>query len=137
HLETIQEKGLFPSRLLANLAIADRDGKILTSTTPFERDTWVADRFYFLWQSQASGDALHIGLIVVGQLSERPVIPFTRRLTDAQGRFNGIVLASVVPEFFTASYDDVALGKHGFLGSIERGVVTGVARIGNRVYPPG
>ena len=137
HLETIQEKGLFPARLLVNIAITDRDGKVLTSTTPFERDTSVADRFYFLWQSQVSADALHIGLIVVGQISERPVIPFTRRLTDAQDRFNGVVLASVVPEFFTASYDEVTLGKHGFLGSIEHGVVTGVARIGNRVYPPG
>jgi diguanylate cyclase (GGDEF)-like protein len=136
-LENIDERGLFPSQLLVNIAISDRNGMLLTSTTPFERDTSVASRPFFQWQKQASGDALHIGLVTFGQVSERPVIPFTRRLTDAAGEFNGIVLASVVPDFFTASYDDATLGRHGFLGSVERGAVTGVTRIGDKVYPPG
>jgi hypothetical protein len=135
-LENIQTKGLFPDSSVFNVAIIDRDGRLVTSGIPDSVDTAFTDRQYFTVQKNSSKDTLYIGPPVISRVSKKDVILFSRKLTTGDGSFDGVVLVSVTPSYFTANYDDTTLGENGFLGIEEDGNIL-VTRTGQGVYPPG
>jgi diguanylate cyclase (GGDEF)-like protein len=135
-LSDLQEKGLFRSPSSFYVAIINSDGVIVTSTSPNTTGTRVNDYDYFLMQQNATTDTLYIGKPIFGRAAQRNVIPFSRKITDADGNFSGVVLVNVVLGYFTANYDDSILGKNGFLGVIGGDKTVRVTRTGAYVYPP-
>ncbi len=58
---------------------------------------------------------------------------FSRRLTDAAGRFAGIVMLTVDPSYFTSAYDAAQMGKQGFLGLLGTDGTMRVQQVGDVV----
>ncbi|MDB5764432.1 MAG: hypothetical protein JWQ21_3427 [Herminiimonas sp.] len=135
-LENIKEKELFPPSSFLNIAIIDPNGILLTSTIPNSKGLAVGDRPYFSIHKNAIEDFLYIGVPVSSRISDRIIIPFSRRLADRNGRFTGVVVVAVVPGYFTANYDETTLGTYGLLGVVGTDRVMKVTRIGQIVYPP-
>jgi diguanylate cyclase (GGDEF)-like protein len=135
-LEKIKDKGLFLHPSFFNVAIVGRDGKLLTSGTPNKAGISVEDRPFFAAHKGAAKDFLHIMPPVVGRVSNNWVILFSRGLAAKDGSFDGVAVVSVVPEYFTAYYDEASLGENGFLGIVGSDNIVRATRIGNSVNTP-
>lgn len=134
-LDTVKEKqGLFPSNSFFNVAITDRDGTHVTSTYNEVKGLVISDRDYFRVQRDAAGDALYIDRLTFGRSSRRSVIHFSRRILNREGRFNGVVRASVSPEYLTGSYDAVLMGTNDIVGLIGTDKSIRAMRIGDKVF---
>nr|WP_217346570.1 PAS domain-containing protein [Noviherbaspirillum sp. L7-7A]MBV0881032.1 PAS domain-containing protein [Noviherbaspirillum sp. L7-7A] len=73
-----------------------------------------ADREHFrVHRGLAFGDRLFISKPVMGRLSKRWSIQFTRPLIDASGNFSGVIVLSVSPNYFGRFYNTIDLGKDG------------------------
>jgi diguanylate cyclase (GGDEF)-like protein len=136
-LEKIKQTRLFPPSIL-EVAIIDRNGMLLTSTIPDAKtkETTFADRPYFLFHKNNSADVLHIGEPILSPVTNRYIIPLTRRLAHRAGDFSGVIVVPVVPGYLTANYDETELGKHGLLGVLGSDGVIRATRTGNKVHPP-
>lgn len=130
-LEGIQAKGLFPPASVLDVAIIDRDGKLLTSGILGKVELEMEHRRAFAKHKNAAKDYLNIEPPVVSRLPGKRVVHFSRRLVSADGRFDGIALVSVSPSYFTASYDSATLGAHGMLALIGSDRAVRAARIGS------
>ncbi|GIZ50068.1 bifunctional diguanylate cyclase/phosphodiesterase [Noviherbaspirillum aridicola] len=135
-LEGVSRAGLLPKQGFF-AAIVDDSGRLITSTTPPADATNVAKEDFFFGHAVALEDALFIGTPRVGVFTRRMVVPFSRRLINRDGEFDGVVLVSVVPEYFTAEYDEKTLGEHGMLAVLDADRELRLARIGSSVQSDG
>lgn len=128
------------SSLLSNsgfyVAIIDRDGEVITSISPLERRANARNEPFFLAQKNAAQDHFHIGKVRNGIFTNRTVVQFSRMLVDGTGQFDGIVLVSVVPDYFIAGYDEITLGKNGLLAILGTDGSIRVTRVGKTVFKP-
>jgi hypothetical protein len=126
------ETGLSP-RILVQLALADADGQMLASNLDPSgshlRGISISDREHFLVHAKRdegarealiNPDALFVSRPVLGKVSKRWTIQLSRRITDAEGRFRGVIVASVDPGYFEALFRTVDLGRNGTLTLIGR-----------------
>lgn len=103
-----------PQRLLKDagffVSVIDANGELVTSTIPDPRQVNVSEQPYFAAQRQRAEDFLYIGTAHPGRFTGGPVVPFTRKATNADGEFQGIVLVSVSPVYF---FPDARLRRPG------------------------
>jgi signal transduction histidine kinase/HPt (histidine-containing phosphotransfer) domain-containing protein/ActR/RegA family two-component response regulator len=95
--------------IAVQMSVVDDSGTVVTSTVADARpNISVFDREHFQVQIAAAEDRLFISK-PVGRLSGKLSIQFSRRMTDADGHFAGIVVASLDPNvlgvFGDASHD--------------------------------
>jgi diguanylate cyclase len=137
-LETIKEKGLFPSGSIFRVAIADLNGEILTRTykATAAREGNLSDRKYFFAQKQSHTDALFVDAPVFERSSGTSRIRFSRRLSGTDGTFAGVVLVNIPSGYLAENYDTTIFGKNGFLGIVGEDGLVRVARIGGTMQPP-
>ncbi|WP_194724020.1 bifunctional diguanylate cyclase/phosphodiesterase [Noviherbaspirillum malthae] len=138
-LEEFKQRGVFPESAPFNASIVDRNGLSLTSTFGLgvlRTSPDVSDRPYYLAHKTAGSDFLFMSLPTWGRATGNPIIQFSRRLSDAEGNFDGVVLMTVELGFFTANYDEVTLGPFGFLGVIGTDGLVRVTRTGGVVHDP-
>lgn len=131
-LEDRANPDLFPSTHVFNIGIVNSDGKLVTNTLGVRQED-VSDRRYFLVHQAAEVDSFYIGAPAIGRTSGRTVVHFSRRMTDENGNFSGVVRASVAPEYLTASYDHVTLGENGLLSMLGKDLEFRAIRIGGMV----
>jgi len=136
-LDQERNASLFPPTSIFYVAIVGRNGMPITDTLPTRGNIFLGDREYFLAQKTAAQDFLYIGNPAVGRITKRSTIFFSRRILKPDGSFDGVVLLSVSPGYFTTSYDDSALGTNGLVGLIGDGHAILATRTGKTVYPPG
>ena len=75
------------------LAVADADGVIACNTLGSEAGSYaVTERRYF---REAKRDGFGVGEYVVGKVTGKPTFQFAHAIRSPEGRFDGIVLASV------------------------------------------
>ncbi|MDQ9170875.1 EAL domain-containing protein [Oxalobacteraceae bacterium R-40] len=117
------------------ITIIDENANLLLSTVPNPYRANVLNRPYFSAHRQAR-DVFYAGPAQVGDFSRRPIIPFSRRLSDSRGNFNGIVLVSVVPGNFISGYDDAVLKNHGILAVMGADRSMRLARLGKQLVLP-
>ncbi|MGV3741175.1 MAG: diguanylate cyclase domain-containing protein, partial [Burkholderiaceae bacterium] len=134
-LEDMEQIRKFPVDSGFFVSIIDKDGDLVTSNIPNPEKNNVADRPYFAVHRD-SEDRFFIGKARVGDFSRDYVIPFSRRLVDVAGDFDGIVLVSVLPQNFISGYDEITLKDYGFLGVVADDNTLRIARIGDRVFLP-
>jgi diguanylate cyclase (GGDEF)-like protein len=129
--------GLFSSPATYYITIFSRDGMPVLTTLPKLEIMSVTDRPYFLKQKSASSDALYISPPSLGRASGMNVIQLSRRLAEANGAFNGVVVVSAAASLFTTNYDASVLGTGGLLGFVSNDHTVMVTRIGKTVSSPG
>ncbi|WP_168710032.1 EAL domain-containing protein [Massilia sp. Mn16-1_5] len=133
-LEGTLEAGIFSRQYISAVVILDRNGIVTTGTHPDAVGRYLGDRAYFTEHQQGSADRLYLSGPIDGQLSNREVIAFSRRLASSDGQFAGIVMVSVAPSFFTQHYAEPILREHGFVGIVRTDGVLMAGRTGARVH---
>jgi diguanylate cyclase (GGDEF)-like protein len=91
---------------LQGLFIYDRDGRwLLTSFSRTPANASNTDREYFIYhRMHPEDDGPHIGYPVRSRTTGEWIIPVSRRLNDAAGNFDGVVLATISIEYFQQFY---------------------------------
>lgn len=129
-LDEMAKQGLFTPVTTSFLAITDRNGAVRTSTIAAAGELNLKDRPYFVSQMSSTADTLFIDRPTIGRVSKRKVIQLSRRLWDGDGNFDGVVLISVTPSYFTQHFDVATFGKNGYLGIVGEDQVFRASRIG-------
>ncbi len=95
---------------------ADASGEVLLSSaqssTSQKLKLNVADRAFFIKQKIEQGDPLMVGAPVESRFNGQWVIPLTRRITNRDGSFGGVISLSVDPNLFTDPFGKTSLGKN-------------------------
>ena len=73
--------------------------------------TYVGDRAFFAYHRDSPDDDMYVSAPFAGRMSGRQVIGFTRKLLSDDGRFNGVLLLAVSPEYLSRAFGPVELGE--------------------------
>jgi PAS domain-containing protein len=134
-LEGADRQGIFSAQFVG-VAILDRRGNVLTSAPQAAHGMNFADKPYFTVQQRSDTDKLFISAPLQGQLSHRNVIAFSRKLVGDTGQFNGVVVLTMEPEYFTFVFTEGLLGHHAFLAVEGTDGVQRASRIGYEMQLP-
>lgn len=105
------------ARALVYRAILDKDGKVVVGPTlPEGAD--LADREYFKLQKASAADKLVVGNAVLGWTTGRQTVHISRRITNPDGSFGGVVVVGLDPSIFTELYKKVDMGDNGHIAFV-------------------
>ncbi len=133
HLETINRKKLFHAGSIFQVAIINRDGYLRTSTVAKPVNHFFGADQFFLAQKYAIIDFLYLGKPVLGRLSTKNVLHFSRGLSAPDGSFDGVVLVNAYSDYFTDTYNESSLGKNGLLALVGDDGAVRATRVGNDI----
>ncbi len=120
------------TRNITLMGVFDERGDVLESVSEFTA-TNAADRPMFQYHRDNPSRDLLVSPPVLGRISGRWVITFSRRVTRPDGRFGGMVLISLEPRYLTSLFEQTALGpldvmtqtlESGITLALRRGPVT-------------
>lgn len=120
----IQERQLHLDPSIAfNVGIIDRRGTLIFSSLDWNvKAVDLSDREHFRFHLNHDGDALFVSKPVLARAIHRWSIQFTRPLHRKNSEFNGVMVLSVSPEYFSRFHHAIELGEN---SSIALGRVTG------------
>src|SRR5271169_2063774 len=96
------------------LSLIGADGFLIASTANYHGPPlYLGDRDHFQKQRDLGGDNLFISVPVLGRATGKWSLQFSRRLKMADGRFAGIIVLSIDPNFIGRFYRTVDLGADG------------------------
>jgi signal transduction histidine kinase/CheY-like chemotaxis protein len=122
----------FLDDLHVQMALAGRDGAMLwTNLGPVASEINIADRTHFQVQQNSTTDDLFISRPVLGRVSGKWTIQFTRKLLAPDGSFAGIAVVSLDPLYLSRFYDSISIGNGSILLTTSSGTV--LARAPERV----
>jgi diguanylate cyclase (GGDEF)-like protein/PAS domain S-box-containing protein len=101
-------------RDVMQFAFVGADGRVRASTNPAWAPIYVGDREHFRALAARPDDKLFISKPVVGRISHRRTIQLARRI-ERDGKFFGIVTASLDPAYFARLYDQMEVGAEGYI----------------------
>lgn len=136
NLEALVQDGLFPASQLLFVSIANRDGWLVTATSPIKHRTFVADRDYFLFHRREKSSALRIGQVTSGRVTGKTIVQFTRRLETANGSFDGVAIVSAELPYFLSFYERPSMGETGLLAMVGEDGALRASSIGTGSRPP-
>jgi diguanylate cyclase (GGDEF)-like protein len=99
---------------LEGLFVYDAEGNWLTtsySAAPSGKNN--SDREYFKQHLVAAESGVHIGRAIRSRSSDNWIIPVSRRFNLPDGRFGGVVLATIKMSYFQAFYNSFQLDDQG------------------------
>ncbi|WP_151633549.1 bifunctional diguanylate cyclase/phosphodiesterase [Noviherbaspirillum aerium] len=114
-LEEQAGQGLYPVSDDFSLGVVDKHGKVVTGLLKRPGNVDLSDRPYFLAHKNGQATGLQISRIEHGRIVGKPIVIFSRALTDSQGRFDGIVYAGVAPAFLASFYEKASEGSNDVL----------------------
>ncbi len=114
-LEEYVDAGIYPSSKSLFVNIADRDGKLVTSTLPFSAPVDYSDTEWFHSHKENVATGLQIHGVGVGKVTGKEVVRFSRRLETMSGEFDGVVWVSVEPFHLASYYDEANLNEDDFI----------------------
>lgn len=107
------QNGYDAGRLL-QIAVIGKDGRLVFSNLrPATGTLDLSDRDYFRFQRASSSDSLYISRPVLGRVSGRWSIQFARKISAADGGFDGVLVASLDPGYLSGFYESVDIGQRG------------------------
>ena len=107
------------NNLTAHFGITDAKGFVtLSSHGPVHTPLYIADRRPFMFQRDSVGDELYISDPLIGQVSRRLTIEFTRRLNKADGTFDGTVASALDVSELEHFFSSLDLGQGGIVSLV-------------------
>jgi PAS domain S-box-containing protein len=104
------------NELNPRISFVDAAGQVLLSSARSSNAHMpainVADRVYFQRQKAAQGDLLDVGAPIQSRISGQWVLPLTRRISNKDGSFGGVVSMTVNPSLFTEPFEKTSLGAN-------------------------
>jgi len=114
-----RQQNYFVRDVSFQVGVIDAEGQMVySSLDPHARPIALADREHFRVHRERSTDELFISRPLLGRLSGRWTIQFTRPIHDRGGRFLGVIVMSVAPEYFSRFYDTINLGNNGIVSLV-------------------
>jgi diguanylate cyclase (GGDEF)-like protein/PAS domain S-box-containing protein len=111
--ELLSEQQLLVPQL-ESLRIADAQGKLRFGPgVPVAPPIDISDLDFFRRAHEASGDELIVSEPIQSRLNRQWILVLARRLSDAQGRFAGVIYGTLVTEHFRDAFQALAVGRHG------------------------
>ncbi len=102
------------SEIIVQVAIIDASGMMRASSAdPNAKQVNLSDREHFKIHVNSASDILFMSTPIVGRVSNKWSVQFTRRLRGRTGEFAGVVVASLDPAHFTSLYSSLHSGHHG------------------------
>lgn len=91
--------------------IVDAQGNVVAESWGYPPPTResVADREYFR-EHRAGEEGVHLGPMEVERLTGRPRFTMSRRISDEEGRFEGVAVIGVYSDYFVDAFRDADLG---------------------------
>lgn len=129
-LEAFAGRSFLASAHFVSLNIIDADGNTVTSTPANNSHLNFTDRPYFQAHKADPSNELRISSPTIGRISNRKVIFVTRRITNPDGSFGGVVVVAAASEFFTPESKDASFKISGLQVLIGNDGVQRVASIG-------
>jgi len=89
-------------KMILQVAVIDASGRLAASSIDAgagASGVYLGDRDHFKAHLRRSTDQLYVGKPLIGRLSGRPSVQFSRPIFRASGEFAGVVVASVDPGF--------------------------------------
>ena len=111
-IQRLVEAGRFDASLFANIAIVDPSGRLVRGFIPGAQID-VSDRDYFKVHLRRDNREMFIGAPILGRITDKWVIPASRRLTRPDGSFAGVVYMAVDPSYFGSFYRRIDAGPEG------------------------
>ena len=106
-LKVMSDSGLLAAKPIVQVALVDPKGFTVATNAGWDRArTDLRDREHIRVHLDGKGDELYIGAPVLGRVSGKWSIQFTRKIFDREGSFIGIVVASVDPFYFNRFWKD-------------------------------
>ena len=136
-LDQLKTRGMYALPQFAIVAIFDRKGHAATATAPLER-LRPAERSEMLlrhWRSNSSALRIALGRSAQADGNDATLVHFTRRLEDADGNFDGVLIISIHSSYFSEFYDSVNFGKLGMSALVGDNGELFSTRFGSRVAP--
>lgn len=96
------------------VGIIDAAGSLQFSSSDVQaKGISLSDREHFRVHADTPGDKLFISKPVLGRVSKRWSIQFTRPIIGPSGQFAGVIVLSVAPDYFSRFFDTIHLGAGG------------------------
>ena len=130
-LPALNDRALLLPDLLFVVSIADRDGKIVSSTRLTQSKNIAAIDCF---REQLESDTLVIGQLEKSRMEQEPQLCFSRRLNDTAGQFAGVVVVTVAAAYFVSGYEQSRLGDHGVIGILGTDGLFRSRRSGDSVF---
>lgn len=112
----------FPNfrKMIVQVAVIDAHGRLAASSIdPRAAPVYLGDREHFKAHLGSTSDRLFVGKPLIGRVSGRPSVQFSRPIFKGSGEFAGVVVASVDPgfigDFFTGLTADGG-ASYGLIG---------------------
>jgi diguanylate cyclase (GGDEF)-like protein/PAS domain S-box-containing protein len=98
------------------VSIVDRNGIVLLSNDASLRGKSVKDRTYFKSQAEATTNELFVGKPILSETTAgKWTVELSRRLLRVDGRFDGVIAASLDSGYLTRIYNSVNIGQKGYI----------------------
>ena len=113
------------------ISIIDKQGNVLLTDKSEFNPTYSGDRPFFIHHRNNSSRYLRADSPILGRVTGKWYLPLSLRLQNAKGEFNGVLLASVNPYYFSMIFQEVKLGKKSLVyladynGTIYSGILGG------------
>lgn len=102
----------------------DKNGEYIIDDGGLQRYANISDRDYFQLLKNSDTDELVISEPVISKTNHIWVIVLARRLEDAQGKFDGVVLGTISLDYFKQQFEKLDLGDDGLVGLYNLELVT-------------
>lgn len=115
-LAKLMAQDLINVEALHGLFIFDAQGNwIVTSFSQSVLAKNNGDRGYFIYHRDNADESIHIGSIVESRTTGDMVIPISRRINDADGKFAGVALATVPVAYFQRFFERMDVDDQGVI----------------------
>ena len=119
-----------PDHMTLQIGIVDRAGIVTQNSVPMNGQRIdLADREHFRVHLDPDQDALFISQPVIGRISGRCSVQYTRKLLDRDGRFDGVAVNSASCDDLSQFYETVDIGDGFVMLAGLDGVVRGYGPI--------
>jgi PAS domain S-box-containing protein len=109
------------SLMIRSFFIIDKDGAVLADSRTYPPSSANAsDREYFRSLMNPANPPLYVGSPIESRYNGSWFIPVARRLTDANGKFNGIVGAGIEPNYLRRLFVGLQVGPGGSIAVLHQ-----------------
>jgi signal transduction histidine kinase/CheY-like chemotaxis protein len=113
-----------PNDLRVQMSLAGRDGSMLWSNLgPVDPEVSIADREHFKVQQSSTDDRLFVSRPLLGRVSGKWSVQFTRKLLALDGSFAGVAVVSLDPHYLSRFYESISIGNGSILLATTDGVL--------------
>ncbi len=105
------------------ISLTDKHGIMLGSNAGPSAGVDLSDREHIRVQMNSTADKLFISKPVLGRITGKWSLQFTRKIFDGTGAFAGVLVVSLNPEYLAKFYDSIAIGRGSVLLAGDDGVI--------------